>query len=190
MKSSSLAAEHERHQFFCLDRRSTPIHNNGRQQRSTTHKRLRPVSCESDSLSPHSDGLAGAFAMKKSINRALNWLWEQHFPRLCLLCDQELASTSPDHLCRYCRLVLQFNVGACSSFAIPLQPGADHTTEIRLCQEPLLLRGKCLTKALADHAVVPLIPRSNGANLIHRLKFNQGESGVELSRRRPTDGSE
>ena len=113
--------------------------------------------------------------MKKSINRALNWLWEQHFPMLCLLCEQELASTSPDHLCQYCRLALPFNVGACSCCAIPLQPGADHTNEIRLCQKPPLLCGQCLTKPLADHAVVPLIHRGNAAYLIHRLKFNQGE---------------
>lgn len=113
--------------------------------------------------------------MKKSINRALNWLWEQHFPMLCLLCEQELASTSPDHLCQYCRLAPPFNVGACSCCAIPLQPGADHTNEIGLCQEPPLLCGQCLTKPLADHAIVPQNHRGTAAHRIHRLKFNQGE---------------
>ncbi len=113
--------------------------------------------------------------MKNSINRALNWLWEQHFPMLCLLCEQVLASTSPDHLCQYCRLALPFNVRACSRCAIPLLPGADPTDEIRLCQEPPLICGQCLTKPLADRAIVPLIHRGSAAHLIHRLKFNQGE---------------
>lgn len=113
--------------------------------------------------------------MDNFLNRTLNWLWKQHFPMVCLLCEQTLVTTQPDHLCQYCRLSLPLNHHACSCCAIPLLADADQTGDARFCSEPASLCGQCLTKPLADHAVVPLIHRGGAAHLIHRLKFNRGE---------------
>lgn len=142
---------------------------------TTTYKRLSLVVLKRNMLSPHSNGLSGALAMEHLFTQVLNRLWRQHFPMLCLLCEQALVSTSPDHLCHYCRLALPFNVRACSCCAIPLLPSAEGAGDTPFCQEPALRCGQCLTRPLADHAVVPLIHRGSAAHLIHRLKFNQGE---------------
>ncbi len=113
--------------------------------------------------------------MKHSLYQAVNWLWEQHFPRLCLLCEQVITSASPDHLCPYCRLALPFNVRACSRCAIPLSPHATLTGNAIGHPEPATCCGQCMTKPMADNAVAPLIHRDGAAHLIHRLKFHQGE---------------
>ena len=113
--------------------------------------------------------------MKHSLYQAVNWLWKQHFPRLCLLCEQVITSASPDHLCPYCRLALPFNVRACSRCAIPLSPHATLTGNAIGFAEPATCCGQCMTKPMADNAVAPLIHRDGAAHLIHRLKFHQGE---------------
>lgn len=187
MENVSLAPALEGHQLFCLDRRLTRIENQARQpvlprprqterlMGATTYKRLSPVIWASNPLSPHCARLTGAFAMEHRLNRALIWFWQQHFPPLCLLCEQALVPTSPDHLCQYCRLALPLNIRACSCCALPLLPRTYITGDTSLSQEPAPLCGNCLTKPLADHAVVPLIHRGSAAHLIHRLKFHQGE---------------
>ena len=113
--------------------------------------------------------------MKHSLYQAVNWLWEQHFPRLCLLCGQVITSASPDHLCPYSRLALPFNVRAWSRCAIPLSPHATLTGNAIGYPEPATCCGQCMTKPMADSAVAPLIHRDGAAHLIHRLKFHQGE---------------
>lgn len=103
-------------------------------------------------------------------------------PMQCVLCDQCFRPSNSDHLCAFCRLALPLNIHACRHCALPLdseRPTHDEN-ESTGCANPVC--GACLSKPLADRAMVPLLHTGPAAHLVHRLKFSKGETeGLTLA---------
>ena len=102
------------------------------------------------------------FSQAKGLSQAVvSAAYNALLPDTCVLCEQILKHPQPDHLCPYCRLALPYNLISCITCAMPLQ-----STATSYC-------GPCITKPLADQALVPLLHQREAAYLLHRFKFQK-----------------
>lgn len=100
----------------------------------------------------------------------------------CSLCDQSCRPSSPDHLCALCRLALPLNTHACEHCALPLDGEEPRHLQSQRTDYANPICAACLSKPLADRALVPLLHAGPAAHLVHRLKFSKGEiEGLTLA---------